>query len=453
MKNPTRWLALVALLLSLTCMLCACDKRDGASGGEKDDANPTTPTDDDTSGTPDDDTSAAPDDTDETDFSGEEKPPIPSEGLEYALNQDGTGYLVRGIGTCTDSNLVIPSTYRDLPVTGFSVNVFAYCKNITSVTIPDSIVEINRGAFGYCESLTSVTIPNSVTSIGTETFYGCKSLTDITIPESVTRIGDSAFWGCKSLNAVYITDLASWCAIDFVDGYDSNPLYLAQQLYIDGVLATAITIPDCVTSISDYAFNGYSALTSVTIPDSVTSIGRRAFNDCDGITDITVPDSVTSIGESAFSGFRSLAYNEYDNAYYVGNQNHPYLVLVKVTSKEITSCEINEHTKLICEGAFGHCYELTSITIPDGVTSIGDYAFSYTDLTFVTIPDSVQTIGSGAFNILSVVCYGGMESEWSEITIGYNRGLEYATIYYYSETEPTGSGNYWHYVDGVPTLW
>ena len=167
--------------------------------------------------------------------------------LEFALNEDGESYSVVGLGTYSDTDVVIPDTYKRKPVTKIADKAF----------------------YGYeCEKITSITIPDTVTSIGGLAFTGCTSLTSIEIPDSVTSIGYSAFYGCRSL--------------------------------------TSIEIPDTVTSIGGDAFNGCSSLTSVTIPDSVTSIGDQAFEGCRSLTSIEIPDTVTSIGERAFSGCYSL---------------------------------------------------------------------------------------------------------------------------------------------------
>ena len=105
-----------------------------------------------------------------------------------------------------------------------------------------------------------------------------------------------------------------------------------------------------------------------------------------------------------------------------------------------------------------NCSSLTSVVIPDSVTTIGSSAFdSCSSLTSIVIPDSVTSIAYGAFffcDSLTELYYKGTESDWEKVSIGdYNTELTNATRYYYSETEPTVSGNYWHYVDGVVTKW
>ena len=191
-------------------------------------------------------------------------------------------------------------------VTSIGDQAFYYCSGMTSVTIGNSVMIIGKEAFEYCSSLTSVTIPNSVTSIGQYAFHNCDHLTSVTIGKSVTSIGRVTFYECTNLTKTnYIGDIAGWCGINF-GGWCSNPTKYSHNLYINDVEVKDLVIPNSVTSIGDYAFEGCSGITSVTIPNSVTSIGDWAFKNCSDITSVTIPNSVISIGDYAFEGCYSL---------------------------------------------------------------------------------------------------------------------------------------------------
>lgn len=247
---------------------------------------------------------------------------IGSIGLAYTLDDSGSSYIVSGIGACTDNYVIIPSTYKGLPVTSIGDNAFWDCENLTSITIPDSVTSIGDGAFVNCTSLTSITIPSSVTRIWPRAFNMCTSLTSITVDVN---------------NAVY----------DDLDGVLFIKDKTLLHTYPAGKTATSYDIPDSVTSIGAGAFEWCTSLTSITIPDSVTSIGNHAFLYCDSLISITIPYSVTSIGDSAFSGCDSL-----------------------------TSITIPDRVTSIGDNAFSYCRSLTSITIPATVMSIGNGAFS-----------------------------------------------------------------------------
>ena len=148
-----------------------------------------------------------------------------------------------------------------------------------------------------------------------------------------------------------------------------------------------LVIPAGVTSIGSEAFYYCTALTSVTIPNSVTSIGISAFSGCSGLTSITIPDSVTSIGSHAFNGCTAIT-SATMSILAIDHIPQDSLQTVVLTSGES-----------IGFAAFRNCTGLTSIIIPDSVTSIGDWAFyKCSRLTSITIPDSVTSIGSHAFN-------------------------------------------------------
>ena len=328
---------------------------------------------------------------------------------------------------------------------------------VENLVVPDGVKKISDYAFYNNSRIRSVELPDSVISIGAYAFYDCLSLSSITIPKSLKRIGKYAFRGSEISN-LYIEDLAAWCSIDFEDEtatplcYSAhNPPYDYQNIYINKILSNSIiipdgttkinnfafskfrtikniTIPDSVTSIGEYAFGNCTNLTGITIPDSVTSIGEKAFWNCSNLTGITIPDGVTSIGDYAFYGCDRLEsitigdsvtsigdaafrYCESLTSIYVDENNTEYFsvdgvlfnkdktILIQYPpDKADAEYTIPDSVTSIGDWAFFDCSSLTSITIPDSVTSIGDYAFYYcTSLTSITIPDSVTSIGSDAF--------------------------------------------------------
>ena len=262
-------------------------------------------------------------------------------------------------------DLVIPNG-----VTMIGNYAFNYCDSLTSVTISDSVTEIGERAFQFCKALTSITIPDSVTTIGEKAFGFCDSLTSVTIGDSVTTIGKRAFENCTSLTKVDITDLATWCKISFEDS-QTNPVYFARNLYLNGTLIEDLVIPNGVTMIGDRAFAYCDALKSVTISDSVTSIGNHSFGYCNMLNSVTMGNGVKTLGPHAF-GFCPL----------------------------LTSVTLGNSVTLIDRGAFSQCKALTSVTIPDSVTTIGDYAFrNCTSLKEVYCkPTTPPSLGNDVFN-------------------------------------------------------
>ena len=204
-------------------------------------------------------------------------------------------------------------------------------------------------------------------------------------------------------------------------------------------LVKIISISKGVTSIGDFAFYNCSGLTNVTIPESVTSIGYSAFYDCSGLTNVTIPESVTSIGDFAFYGCSGLT----SAGSIGGGYDYEFGWKDKIPDNafcgcsRLTSVTMPESVTSIGDAVFHHCIGLTNVAIPESVTSIGFYAFEDCwRLTNVTIPESVTSIGSYAFygcSGLINVFYGGNEEDWAKISVGSdNFALTNATIHYNS---------------------
>jgi PKD repeat protein len=351
--------------------------------------------------------------------------------------------------------VIIPTHINGLLVTviGDGVDSVFATSGATGITIPNSVNTIAPAAFEECLSLTSVTIPNGVLNIGSNAF-SFTSLTSVAIPASVTNIGTAAFVPnyspaapIPSLTAINVD--ANNPAYSSVAGvlFNKNQSALLQypagkagaaytipptvisigiEAFLDAGVTT-VAIPEGVTTIGADAFAGCPALTAITVeagnpfyasitgilfnksqtvliqypsglggsymvPDTVTSVGAGAFAECGGLTGITIPNSVTSIGDEAFVGTSLTSVTIPGSVTNIGQSD-----FFDCTS--LTSAMISSGVTSIGPGMFDYCPALQNVTIPNTVTSIGSNAFvACTSLTAITIPNSVTKIGDYAFN-------------------------------------------------------
>jgi len=352
-------------------------------------------------------------------------------GNELSPYREGIGYPARVHMPDRDNNLIIiDNVVMDghnctgdvvIPkgVTEIADEAFINQSEISSVMIPDTVTRIGISAFENCDNLTSISIPGSVTAIGNEAFYDCNNLSSIEVPGSVDDIGYEAF------------DMTKW-----QEEVRRNNCFVI----VNGILLAAyncqenVKVPDNVRKIGKRAFEHYkdyewdfqnrlssTPLCSVTIPSSVTCIEEEAFKGCENLSSVTIPASVEKIGQDTFYGTPWQEARLKESPFIIVNE---ILIDGKNCSGNITIPEgvtrigdyafagnnssYNESPVItvtipygvtsIGNYAFQSCGNLSSITIPDSVTSIGDYAFeNCSSLTNVVLPDSIKSIGKNPF--------------------------------------------------------
>ena len=345
---------------------------------------------------------------------------------DFLFTDDTYTELVKYVGA--GGMVTIPGSVRTIGAKAFSGS-----KGVKSVVVPNAVHTIGENAFegvarvAYIGSATgapwgasvmngvidgdfiysdetkaelimyagnggTVNVPNGVETIKGNAFPFTEDYTInmLTIPASVTKIGESAF--NYNTKIVSYASIESLCAIEFENGVNSSNEYAQQnahgddhKLYINGAEVTALTIPNTVTSIGRYAFINCSKITSVSIPASVTSIGEFAFYGCSGLTKTTYAslESLCSIE------FGSGSANPIGCGSYYGTNN------LYFGDTKITSVTFPESITSIGNYAFYGC-KLTSINF-GSVTSIGDYAFYGNSCSTITIPNTVTHLGKGAF--------------------------------------------------------
>ena len=279
-----------------------------------------------------------------------------------AIIETATNTLMAGC-----KNTIIPNTVKNI-----GNGAFRSCYTLSAITIPNSVSSIGEAAFDACFNLTSITIPNSVNSIGYQAFAyttdlaeiivesdnliydsreGCNAIIETatntliagckntSIPNTIEHIGGAAFYGCQVMTSIDIPE--------GVKTIGEGAFFFCHQL-------SSISIPNSVTLIDGYAFYHCSSLTSITIPENVTNIGARAFQDCEAITSIT------------WNAKNCVDFEPYEGTVPF------YLIRSQITS--FTFGDKVEHIPAYL------CYKmdnLSSITIPTSVTSIGEGALAY----------------------------------------------------------------------------
>lgn len=258
-------------------------------------------------------------------------------------------YTYNGIGMIRDSenksitSVVIPCEAKGIPITVVGDGAFAFCQSLASVSLPESITQIQGDAFLMCTALNSINLPDTIAEIQLYAFSGCKSLASITLPASLEFIGQDAFSDCTALKSV---SMAQCTALE---------------------------------TIEEYAFSACESLASITLPPSLKTIGFAAFDDCLELKTVDIPASVESINHGAFSYCASLQSINVDKA----NQNY-------------SSLDDGNKDKTVLKQF--PCGRAGQYIVPNSVEEIADFAFSDSPLLEeVVLPQGIREIGTDAF--------------------------------------------------------
>ena len=276
---------------------------------------------------------------------------IETKDLQYIELADGTLEVKDYIGK--GGAVTIPQTVGGQTVTSIGERAFDYQKDITSVSIPDTVTAIGKCAFYGC-SLTSVSLPQKLTSMGNGAFEYCRGLKEVTIPGSLKAVPERAFFECEGLEKLTIKE---------------GTMRLMTSAFDACLKLSQVSLPSTLAVIGSMAFWANDSLKSISIPNNVVQIGNSAFGCCDLLENITLPDSLTAIGAGAFRN-----------------------------CKKLKSIVIPSGVTAIGDETFWECKALESITFKGKVTSIGKNAFSFCEkLENISLPDSLTSLGSSTF--------------------------------------------------------
>ena len=338
-------------------------------------------------------------------------PVYDAEGFCFILNKDTKTATVTSNPDSYKGELTIPNTVTiegtTYTVTAIDENTFAGCHELTSIAIPSTVSTIGQYAFSNCVALTSVTIPNSVTSIGDYAFAYCSGLTSVTIGNGVKNIGICAFQDCSHLSNVTLPDglteipeyMFNRCTSLVNITIPSSVTNIGERAFAESHLES-LSLPTSLQSIGNSAFRYCLELKSIILPQGLKSIGEGAFAYCP-FSQVFIPASVTTIGCYAFSNVQqsfsvdnaSASFSAYDGVLYNKEQTTLMQAPVLTTTHTVAST-----TKVIEMYAFSGCQNLTSVTLPEGLTTIDNNAFAYTrQLATIKLPESLTYLRGDAF--------------------------------------------------------
>lgn len=324
---------------------------------------------------------------------------------EVTFTFDSTTGTINGCDPGSATEIVIPESIDSVTVQTIGYNAFAGLADVTAITIPSTVTEIQDKAFDGCTGLTSITIPGSVKTVGHRAFNCCTGLVSAVVEEGVEELNSHCFWGCTSLKSIsfpstltllggfsFASEENTYVPLKTLDLSQTAVKKIPQGICYACAELETVKLPETVTEIDVNAFRECGNLVSINIPDSVQSIGNSAFFECEKLAQIHIPDGVSVLEQYTF--FKCISLTELsipDSVQTIGDYAVRFCT-------GLTTIEIPDSVTTIGAGAFQDNTGLTSIVIPDSVTSLGEYAFfNCPAVTTVTIGDGVESIGEYAF--------------------------------------------------------
>ena len=313
------------------------------------------------------------------------------DGLTYNVTGGNevevSGYAVEPV------NLVIPATVSyegtDYEVTGVGEWAFYGSSNLVSIEFPDFIKSIGSYAFANCIGLTSVSLPEGLTEMTMGTFIGCTGLVSVSFPSNLKSFGTGTFEGCTGLTSLSLPE---------------NLTDTGWGAFRDCIGLVSVNFPSGLTNIGRETFWGCTNLPSVDLPENLASIGDDAFYTCSSLASIDLPASLSSFGAGVFSGCTGLTSINVDagNSFYCSQDGILFTkdmteLICYPAAKEGEHYAVPSGVVIICDEAFDSSYNLTSVDLPEGLTSIGAGAFSGCSLISIDLPESLVSIGASAF--------------------------------------------------------
>ena len=338
-----------------------------------------------------------------------------TKGLEYKVERTNKGvkYAVcTGIGTATDTNIVIASHYDGVLVREISQAAFKGNTNIKSVKMVNAMEKIDFYAFQNCTSLESVTLPETLTKISQNAFDGCELLLNVCNDSSIDiRKGDTGHGSVANYACNIYSSKSGSPGVYKTEGEFDIFLFGSNRVVLKYKgLSSEVTFPENTTGIYKDAFKGNTKITEITIPASVTYIGKTAFANCTSLKEITFADGsqIADIGANAFVGCEALEtfnYNNtienYINIVFADDLANPlyYTKGIQFYGETLDKIVIPNTITKIRGCLFVYCSNIKSISIPASVTEIEPFAFAYSQVEEITFaPNSnLQIIGSNSF--------------------------------------------------------